>query len=174
MACFGVDLYCPESAECAMQCGASDYVCDAAIILSDPDGSYNESLLDVSCEGDCLLMLWWCPEIANTTADCTRTTFLLQTPLNCTAENEHCQIDCNVQNCKFRSINGTLATSLTVDCAGSSCDGSNVICPVGNVSNCTVDCSEETCRFTLIENADGGKLETFTLLCLIDQAYVYI
>ncbi len=83
-ACFGVDLYCPEAAECAMQCGSQNFACEAALILSDPDGSYNESLLGISCEGnDCLLIQWWCPEIANTTTECTRTTFLPQTPLNC-------------------------------------------------------------------------------------------
>ena len=92
-ACHGVQLYCPEEAECSMDCGSQDYVCDAELFISDPDGSYNESLLDISCEDDdCLLVQWWCPEIENTTSECTRSMSMPLTPLNCTSDTEHCQV----------------------------------------------------------------------------------
>ena len=82
----------------------------------------------------------------------------------------HVQIDCNVQNCKLRYINATLSTSLTIDCAGSSCDGSTIICPVRDGSNCTFDCSEEdgSCKYMSVQNGAGGDIDTFTMLCPLD------
>ena len=77
----------------------------------------------------------------------------------------HFQIDCKAQNCTFRSINGTAATSLTVDCGDSGCDGSHIICPVGDGSSCTVDCSDGTCNAVAIENAAGGPMDSFALIC---------
>ena len=77
----------------------------------------------------------------------------------------HFQIDCNAENCIFRSINGTAATSLTVDCGDSGCDGSHIICPVGDGSSCTVDCSDGTCNSVAIENEAGGPIDSFALIC---------
>ena len=75
------------------------------------------------------------------------------------------KIDCNDEDCFSRYIDGSLAGSLTVDCGGSSCDGSHFICPVGVGSNCTVDCSEGTCNYALVQNEAGGVMDSFSLFC---------
>ena len=93
--CHDLELYCPETAECALNCSSSNYVCDGQLFISDPGGQHDDSLLDIHCEDDdCLLILWWCPEIENTTTDCGRTMYLPVTPLdlNCTADTGVCEV----------------------------------------------------------------------------------
>ena len=87
-------LYCPEEAECAVECGADwNGVCNAELFISDPTGSMDDSLLDISCEDDdCLLVEWWCPDVASTTAECTRSTAIPLTPLDCSSGTDHCQV----------------------------------------------------------------------------------
>ena len=76
------------------------------------------------------------------------------------------QIDCNTVDCELRVIDGSLATSLTVDCAGSGCDGAQIICPTSSSgSSCIIHCTEETCSYAMFENVAGGDMDSFTLYC---------
>ena len=86
------------------------------------------------------------------------------------------QIDCSSNDCHLRTINGSSATSLTVDCGGSGCAGSIVICPVGDNSHCAVDCSNNSylCQYATIHNVAGGDMSSFTLLCSADYACQYM
>ena len=93
--CLHLELYCPETAECALNCSSSGYVCDGELFISDPGGQHDDSLLDIHCEDDdCLLITWWCPEIENTTTNCDRSMYLPVTPLdlNCTADSGVCEV----------------------------------------------------------------------------------
>ena len=81
------------------------------------------------------------------------------------------QIDCDSDDCGQRYIDGSSANSLSVDCAGSGCAGSQIVCPVGVDSNCTIDCTVGSCNFAVIENADGGDMNSFVLHC---QSCIYL
>ena len=82
------------------------------------------------------------------------------------------QIDCNSVDCQLRYIDGRLATSLTVDCSGSTGRGSEIICPVtanGQEADCTIYCVPDdediVCSYTLIQNAAGGHMGSFKAIC---------
>ena len=87
--------------------------------------------------------------------------------------DSHVQINCTAEDCGLRYIDGTLASSLSVDCAGSGCVASHIICPVGNGSYCTVDCSNSSadCSYLKIENAAGGEISSLNVHC---QSCLYI
>ena len=94
-ACLSLHLYCPQTAECQLYCdGDSDpnSPCDGAdIYIADPDNSYDESLLTISCDsGECLMYENWCIDMEY--ESCSRSSFMTLTPLNCTADTEHCQV----------------------------------------------------------------------------------
>ena len=75
------------------------------------------------------------------------------------------QIDCNAVECELTYIDGSTASSLSVDCAGSGCLGAHIVCPVGSDSDCTVDCSEGSCSFAKISNAPGGDMNALNVSC---------
>ena len=75
------------------------------------------------------------------------------------------QIDCQTEECSLRYIDGSTAESLSVDCGGSGCVGSHIVCPVGVDSNCSVDCSVGSCQSAAISNADGGSMDTLSVIC---------
>ena len=65
-----------------MECSDSNRVCDADLLLSDPAGTQNDSLLDISCKTkDCMLVKWRYRDIKNVTKGCTRSTFIPLTPM---------------------------------------------------------------------------------------------
>ena len=79
---------------------------------------------------------------------------------------KHVQIDCNLDDCTLRYIDGSLAASLTVNCTGSGCEGTQIVCPVSDEgSNCTVDCSVDSCQYLYIQSAAGGDMDSFKFLC---------
>ena len=170
-ACSGLDLYCPYTTGCSLDCDYSSSPCDGAnVYLYDPDGSYNESLLDVSCESDdCLMYSNWCSDDEYTS--CTVTTAIDLTILNCSSGIDHCQIECdgNETDCTLKYIDGSMATSLTVDCIGG-CEGSQIVCPSSG-GNCTIDCSDGSCDYSLIQNAAGGSMDIFSLECGKEDCY---
>lgn len=75
------------------------------------------------------------------------------------------QVDCDIEDCELRYIDGSTADSLSVDCAGSGCIGSHIMCPVGVTANCSVDCSSGSCDFAVIENDDGGQMHSLSVHC---------
>ncbi len=87
-----MDLYCPRNTECSLDCDYSSSPCDGAnVYLYDPDGLYNESLLDTHCEtGDCLTYFNRCSD--KEYMSCTVTTAIELTVLNCSTDIEHCQV----------------------------------------------------------------------------------
>ena len=81
----------------------------------------------------------------------------------------HFQIDCDVQNCTFRDINGTGTTSMTVKCRGAGCDGSRITCPDGDGSSCAVDCSQGTCNSIAIRNTARRPMKSFAMYCPLES-----
>ena len=75
------------------------------------------------------------------------------------------QIDCQVENCTLRYIDGSAAESLSVYCGGSHCIGSHIVCPAGTDSNCSVNCTVGSCHSAVIGNAAGGSMNTLSVVC---------
>ena len=81
----------------------------------------------------------------------------------------NCNIDCTSVQCVSRVINATLATSLYLDCAGSSCVGSVILCPSTPDASCFVRCVE--CDYAQIEVATDYSFTRFVLECEADYLF---
>ena len=94
-ACFDANFYCPETADCTLYCDPDeDAPCTAAnLYLSDPDDSYNDSLLMVSCESDCGIYQYLCADIDDT-ATCSRSLAVDRKlwTVNCTTNGGYCEV----------------------------------------------------------------------------------
>ena len=92
-ACLNTQMYCPETAGCSIHCDPDSLSpCDGAdLYISDPDKSYNESLLSISCESnDCAIFKYLCVDIG--ALNCTQSTVLNLTALDCTSDSDHCLV----------------------------------------------------------------------------------
>eukprot|EP01084_Bolivina_argentea_P050758 93358_1 len=68
----------------------------------------------------------------------------------CTA-NQHCVIDCGLNDCTNKLIYGGKATMLTVNCDNYfACDQLEIYCPETSASKCIISCNEMACFGTTI------------------------
>eukprot|EP01084_Bolivina_argentea_P012584 23544_1 len=184
--CQQIDLYCSAHAACNMNCNPFPNSCRYTQIyipgktykhlnlLCDPLDSTSCEETDIRCTDTGLITTYeW---------DTTNLYFKCNSYQCCpatvfegifTCSSGICQTNCGVENCRNHLINGTLADSLIVDCSGSGCDGSKIICPVGNFSSCNIMCSGSTCSYTIIE-ITGDTLGDFNLDCGTSSACEYV
>merc|ERR1719242_946980 len=125
--CGDVRFYCPLTSECSVYCNPNaTSPCDSTYVYIYDDGSYNDSLFSVSCEFEnCALYEYLCTDSSYT--KCTVTSLLQLTLLECN-QTDHCHIECIEEDCSARYIDGSAATSMTVNCS-TGCTASHFICP---------------------------------------------
>ena len=90
--CDTLDLYCPVTADCVFECEGDASNCYGAnIFLYDPDGAFDESLMDISCEpaAECVIIEHWCTD--EEYLDCTVDSWAPLVPLSCSADIALCQ-----------------------------------------------------------------------------------
>ena len=75
----------------------------------------------------------------------------------------------NGQNCRNHIINGTLASSLTLDCTGTTCDGSLILCPTSEGSSCIISCVGGPCAYSTILVEGNNNINSINLDC--DSSY---
>ena len=75
------------------------------------------------------------------------------------SSNTNCVVDCSSTSCRYTTIDGTNALSLTVKCPKSTslsyskCKYTNIKCPhknSGNLLECNINCDEYGCYYTKI------------------------
>eukprot|EP01084_Bolivina_argentea_P110005 196493_1 len=140
VACQGTDIYCPIHAQCNIiceKCNAvdmyvrnADYLylyCYDIKICGNMKIYCGESVTHIypslGCSNDaCCPSNFYSNEISCSTSDCT--------------------IDCVTKDCRSIILNGSLASSLTVNCNSSNtgCELAHIYCPTLNNGTCTINC----------------------------------
>ena len=62
--CDGMDIYCPETADCALECDGDDgSECYGVSLYSNPIDEYEDSLMNISCQsGQCIIFIHDCSD----------------------------------------------------------------------------------------------------------------
>eukprot|EP01083_Nonionella_stella_P061610 160503_1 len=77
-----------------------------------------------------------------------------------------CQIDCDQQSCPHNIINGTLATSFTLNCPYRACINSTILCPTGDSTSCIIHCDYgSACQYASVQGGVNNTMDTFSLRC---------
>ena len=83
-------------------------------------------------------------------------------------------MDCdNGQNCRNHIIDATLADELTINCTGTTCDGSLILCPISDNSSCNIYCDTGSCKYATIR-AEGNNMDNFNLQCGYSSGCQYV
>eukprot|EP01084_Bolivina_argentea_P284434 487468_1 len=71
-----------------------------------------------------------------------------------------CQIDCDKKTCSNSHIDATLATSLTIDCGSTGCEGALIDCPNGTSASCTINCpGSRSCKYVYIRTGPNTMID---------------
>ena len=62
-------------------------------------------------------------------------------------------------------INGKLANQLTINCQGTACDGSLILCPISISSSCNIYCNQGSCKYATIHLNSNNSINSLNLQC---------
>eukprot|EP01084_Bolivina_argentea_P054238 99487_1 len=180
--CLYLDIYCPDIGTCILNATSATTAYDvdifinnesnSNIIISGTSSDYTLHCIDNSVTNTILVAYdydnqeynFYCAYSSN---GCCPDEFKLNTPIICNANNE-CNINCDgsTLNCRFRTIDASLATSLIVNCNDGTwqnyaCQATTIICPSGG--DCNVLCSDgASCNYLTIT---GNYINNMVLQC---------
>eukprot|EP01084_Bolivina_argentea_P226932 383256_1 len=175
-ACSG-QYYCPSQGTCNFNCLTSQACSSSSLRV--PSEDYKGLMLncDAPTNDACTGSYIYCTDTTDSSAlsydsansrwicsDFGCCTFFAGDQQNC-AVGSDCTLLCNTgMICRNAILNGSLANSLTVDCAGTTCKGAKILCPIGDNTICTIYCGK-LCNDVIIEGGNGNHMNSFSLFC---------
>eukprot|EP01084_Bolivina_argentea_P292102 502103_1 len=189
-ACSGTNVYCPQNYSCDIDC-TSTYSSSCENIRVHVPNKYPmfANKINLNCSTStttsCDQSRFYCDDASTITIN-SQLTYEPVSPswicsdysccaigigsFTCSADIP-CQIDCNIQPCINYNIDGTLASSLTIDCGFVGCEGAWIQCPVGDSAACNIQCpSTLSCESVYVETG----VHQFELDCSGSYACQYL
>eukprot|EP01084_Bolivina_argentea_P226933 383258_1 len=179
--CSWLQIYCPKDGHCQLYC-REEKSCWASKIYV-PTKRYDEITMgcvspsantyEDSCGAIDFICLdtglkshyeyagyWRCAEF-----DCCP--YREGSPREC-VPGSACRITCSstLTRCRNRIINGTFAQNLTLICNGNTCNGAEILCPIGDDTSCIID---GPCEQADIITGNGNIMNDFVLTCSHDD-----
>eukprot|EP01084_Bolivina_argentea_P129172 228166_1 len=168
-ACARAEIYCPTAGTCDINCATATACLDTLFYADD---QYEG--LSVSCEPaqsySCYL------------TDCTPILFYDQVNGYFKCQSNHCcpiyisdvtclpdvpcQLNCDQMVCKELYIDGSKASSLSIQCPSNACRESRIVCPTGNYTSCNISVSGDFALYAaVIETGSNNTMDNFLLDC---------